>query len=197
IITAATDLFQQEGYDKVSMRKIAKKIEYSVGTLYLYYEDKDELFLAVQEAAFGKAFIYIQQVGDSDDPMELLERLGERYLRFGVENPGLYRLMFMSDQPMKALSEEDDWRAGIRLHQLLSNLVERCIKEGKLPAVDADKMSFILWSTVHGMVSLQISSRLSIYSGCNIAGVPEVEDSEAWMHDAHKLVLDMLQSIKS
>lgn len=117
IIAAATDLFQQEGYDKVSMRKIAKKIEYSVGTLYLYYEDKDELFLAVQEAAFGKAFIYIQQVGDSDDPMELLERLGERYLRFGVENPGLYRLMFMSDQPMKALSEEDDWRAGIRLHQ--------------------------------------------------------------------------------
>jgi AcrR family transcriptional regulator len=76
IIEAATELFREETYANVSMRKIAARVEYSVGTLYLYYRDKDELFLAVQEAAFERAFEFIQQLPDSEDPLERLRVWG-------------------------------------------------------------------------------------------------------------------------
>ena len=90
VITAATELFREESYAAVSMRKIAKRVEYSVGTLYLYYKDKDELFLAVQSAAFEQAFTFINALSGKDDPLERLQELGERYVRFGIKNPDLY-----------------------------------------------------------------------------------------------------------
>lgn len=192
IIEAATQLFQQENYAGVSMRKIAKAIEYSVGTLYLYYKDKDELFLAVQEAAFERAFEYIQQLPPTEDPLELLRNLGERYIHFGLHNPDFYRLMFMMDNPMQALDESDGWRSGIKLHQLLCTIVEACIQQGKLPNNNAAEMSFALWSFVHGMVSLKITCRLDIYSGKHLPEMPPITDTEAMILATHEMMLNQL-----
>ena len=84
IITAATELFREENYAAVSMRKIARRVEYSVGTLYLYYKDKDELFLAVQSVAFERAFTYINALPENGDSLERLRGLSERYIRCGM-----------------------------------------------------------------------------------------------------------------
>ncbi|MEM1359293.1 MAG: TetR/AcrR family transcriptional regulator [Bacteroidota bacterium] len=193
IIAAATELFREEAYDAVGMRKIADKVEYSVGTLYLYYKDKDELFLAVQEEAFRQAFAYIQQLPETDDPLERLHGLGERYVRYGMENPELYRLMFMMEHPMQALSQSDDWRSGILLHQLLTEIVQDCISAGRLKSDDPHRMSFALWSFVHGMVSLRISHRLDIYNGehlnCPLCG----EDVEQLVIDTNKMMMKILE----
>ncbi|MGB3545902.1 MAG: TetR/AcrR family transcriptional regulator [Saprospiraceae bacterium] len=167
IIVAATDLFREEHYANISMRKIAQRIEYSVGTLYLYYKDKDELFLAVQDAAFEQAFAYMGRLPHDADPIVRLEQLGERYIRFGLQNPDLYRLMFMMDNPMQALEDQDklgQWECGIQLHGLLSSLVQECMEAGRLPAGDPVPMSFMLWAQVHGMVSLHVAHRTNIYS---------------------------------
>ncbi len=194
VIAAATELFQEESYDAVSMRKIAKKVGYSVGTLYLYYKDKDELFLAVQGEAFSQGFAYIQQLPETDDPMELLKALGERYVRFGMENPGLYRLMFMMERPMQALPEDGGWSSGILLHGLLTDLVTACIKAGRIDSDDPDRVSFALWSFVHGMVSLRISQRLDIYSGeyldCPLCGI----NTDKLVIETNQMLMKMLES---
>ena len=188
IITAATELFREENYAAVSMRKIARRVEYSVGTLYLYYKDKDELFLAVQSVAFERAFTYINALPENGDPLERLRGLSDRYLRFGMEYPVLYRLMFMMEHPMDAMKEGDAWHAGIALHNLLTSLVKECVVAGKILAEAPDRLSFALWSLVHGMVSLQISQRLTIYNGehlncplCGIATAKLVVDTSAMM----------------
>ncbi len=193
IITAATELFREETYATVSMRKIAKRVEYSVGTLYLYYKDKDELFLAVQSAAFERAFVFIQQLQKTDDPVERLRNLGERYLRFGMENPDLYRLMFMMEHPMHAMKEGDAWHSGIALHNLLTSVVKECIDAGRIVADDPDRLSFAMWSLVHGMVSLRISQRLEIYNGdhldcplCNI-------DTDQLVVDTNEMMINILE----
>lgn len=163
IIAAATDLFQEKGYAAVSMRQIAKRVEYSVGTLYLYYKDKDELFLAVQNRAFEQAFAYMRTALDIPSPRERLTEMGKRYITFGIENPDLYRLMFMMQQPMRAVDERDGWGSGLQLHGLLTQLVRDCLDSGDLPSHDPNQISLMLWSMVHGMVSLKVSCRFDIY----------------------------------
>lgn len=193
IITAATELFQEETYATVSMRKIAKRVEYSVGTLYLYYKDKDELLMAVQSAAFERGFSFIQQLPETKDPVDKLKNLGERYLRFGMENPDLYRLMFMMEHPMQAMEEGDAWHSGIALHNLLTSIVKECVEAGRLVTDDPDRLSFALWSLVHGMVSLRISQRLKIYDGdhlncplCNI-------DTDKLVLDTNEMMIQILE----
>lgn len=194
VIVAATELFYEESYDTVSMRKIAAKVGYSVGTLYLYYKDKDELFLAVQGAAFQRAFTYIQQLPETDDPLVRLRGLGENYVRFGMNNPDLYRLMFMMERPMQALPEDRGWSSGILLHNLLTDLVKECVAAGRMRSSDPDRLSFALWSFVHGMVSLRISHRLDIYNGehldCPLCGI----DTDELVLDTNNMIMNLLES---
>lgn len=192
VIAAATRLFQETDYASVSMRKIAKEVEYSVGTLYLYYKDKGELFLAVQEEAFKTAFAYIVQLPEAGDSLERLRRMGERYIHFGLHNPDLYRLMFMMDNPMHALVHSDEWQSGIKLHELLSKLVQDCIDDGHFKGVDTATMSFALWSFVHGMVSLKISCRLDIYTGKHLKDCLPIEDTEAMIQATHEAFMQMI-----
>ncbi len=196
IITAATELFHEENYAGVSMRKIAKRVEYSVGTLYLYYKDKDELFLAVQSAAFEQAFAFMNPPVSITDPLVRLRYLGEHYVRFGMQNPDLYRLMFMMEHPMDGMKEGDPWDAGILLHNVLTSIVKECVEMGSIVAEDPDRLSFALWSFVHGMVSLRISQRLNIYDGehlnCPLCGI----DTDQLVMDTNEMMITILESQK-
>ena len=192
IIEAAMQLFREHGYAAVSMRKIAQRVEYSVGSLYLHYKDKDELFLAVQEEAFARAFAYIQKIPSNAEPLTRLRQLGERYVRFGMENPDLYRLMFMMEHPMQALPKNENWKSGIYLHQFLTQTVRDCMDAGVIVGKDPHRIGFALWSFVHGMVSLRISHRLSIYTGDHIDCPFCNEDVDQLMLETHEHILQMI-----
>ncbi len=193
VITAATELFREVGYEAVSMRKIAKRVEYSVGTLYLYYRDKDQLFFAVQQRAFKVGFAYIQQIDPMDSPMDRLITLGQRYVRFGVDNPDLYRLMFMMEGPMAALEEDETWRSGLELHGLLTDTVNDCIAAEEIKSDDPDSLSFGLWSLVHGMVSLHISDRIHIYEKINAHRDSQLLDYDQLLEQTYRLMIGFLR----
>jgi AcrR family transcriptional regulator len=193
IIDAAVALFREQGYANVSMRKIAKRIEYSVGTLYLYYRDKDELFLAVQQHAFDQAFAFMQKALTSADSLDRIHQMGERYILFGLRYPDLYQLMFMMENPMDALGEEAGWKPGIKLHELLVGIVRECIADGHFADDDPAQISFTLWSLVHGMVSLKISQRLRIYEGDHVEGLCLSEGSEQMILDAYSHAMKLMQ----
>lgn len=194
IIQAATDLFREVGYEAVSMRKIAKRVEYSVGTLYLYYRDKDELFFAVQQAAFRVGFAYIEQIPANAGPMDRLMILGQRYVQFGVENPDLYRLMFMMEGPMQALEEDEQWRSGMQLHNLLTDTVTDCIEAGQIESEHPDGLSFGLWSLVHGMVSLRISNRIHIYNKRAVTKHTELPNLDYLLQQTYQLMMNFIRN---
>ena len=185
-------LFREQGYASVSMRKIAKRIEYSVGTLYLYYKDKDELFLAVQAFAFAEAFNYMQPALQEKDPLDRIHQMGERYIRFGLQHPDLYQLMFMMENPMDALEDEANWKPGIRLHELLMTIVHDCIAAGHFPGTDPETTSFTMWSLVHGMVSLQVSQRLHIYNGDHLDNCALSSGSEEMIIHAYRHAMQLM-----
>lgn len=96
ITAAAMKMFLEDGYAKTSIRGIADAIEYSPGTIYLYFKDKDELLYEVQADAYGRLLEVFQKEATSTDPLQKLHQLGRAYINFGLKNPELYDLMFIN-----------------------------------------------------------------------------------------------------
>lgn len=171
ILRSATRVFLKEGFDKTSMRKIATAAGVSVGTLYLYFENKDQLFYAVQDVAFNHFLNYMKPLMDIADPAERLEKLGETYIFFALQNPGYYDLMFITTAPMKAVTAIEGWRKGQQLFELLRQTIHECIARKLTIVDDADMLSFLFWSTVHGMVSLSIKDRVVVLKSNETEGM--------------------------
>ena len=100
ILNAARELLVKKGYEAVTMREIAKRIEYSATALYKHFADKDALVRELCREDFAAfAQYFLQQVASSGDPRERMARAALSYLDFAEQYPGQYRLMFMTELP--------------------------------------------------------------------------------------------------
>lgn len=161
ITTAAMKMFLEDGYAKTSIRNIADSIEYSPGTIYLYYKDKDELLYEVQAQAFLKLLEAFKTHATSKDPIRRLEQLGKTYVSFGLENPELYDLMFIIRAPMNVDDELHKDNGGETFFYLVDCL-EECMKNGLLIFKDPMQAALQVWSMMHGLVSLNLRCRLKV-----------------------------------
>src|SRR6266496_4279853 len=111
ILDASMKLFVEEGFEHVSIRKIADLIEYSPTTVYLYFKDKNEILYDLHEMGFQKMAEYTATIWEIKNPLVRLHKMGEKYIQFGLENPEYYDLMFILQAPMKSLDlmENCDW----------------------------------------------------------------------------------------
>lgn len=161
ILDAARELFAKEGYDSVSMRKVAEKIEYSPTTIYLYFKDKSDLLFSLCEETFEKLLHNFEEITKhSTDPVECLEIGLCNYIRFGLTHPNHYKVAFMS-RP-EDLSLEDISRfispdsMGTKAYLHLRDIVAECIKQKKFKELDPELVAQSLWLASHGVVSLLI-----------------------------------------
>jgi AcrR family transcriptional regulator len=163
ILEAAREMFLEEGYDKTSIRNIAEKIEYSPGTIYQYFEDKDEIFFIIHQEGFDKLFEMMAVVNEISNPVEKLKTLGQIYMQFAIENPELYDLMFIMRAPMNRLLEKKkDWERGFTSFEFLESIVNECI-EKKLIRFNESKIAAVaIWAYVHGLISLYIRDRFKM-----------------------------------
>ncbi|HXG94855.1 MAG TPA: TetR/AcrR family transcriptional regulator [Blastocatellia bacterium] len=170
ILDAARELFVEEGYENVSMRRIAEKIEYSPTTIYLYFEDKAALLFAICEETFAKLAKKLENIMQQyADPIEALERGCRAYVEFGLKNPNHYRVTFML-QPDRKFGAEHYLREGsmgMRAYDRLRECVYACIREGKLREKDVDAVSQAIWACNHGITSLLITKPDFPWAGKN------------------------------
>ena len=161
IRNAAMKMFLEDGYAKTSIRNIAEAIEYSPGTIYLYFKDKDELLYEVQADAYGKLLEAFRREATSTDPLEKLRQIGQIYINFGLNNPELYDLMFIIRAPTNVDEELHKANGGNCLNFLVDCLAE-CIHNKLLRITDVQLATLQVWSTAHGLVSLNLRCRLKI-----------------------------------
>ena len=187
ILNAAREIFLAEGYENTSIRKIATKIEYSPGIIYHHFKDKNDLLLALHDKAFEckieALFLSVQNI---PDPLERLQATGRQYIKYGLDNPQDYELMFILSCTMEALAvKEEFWQDGASAINLLKQNILECMDAGYFRKdVNPDEISLILWSQVHGLVSLYNKERLNIYT---------VEDKQALMYRSYEVFLTMIQ----
>jgi AcrR family transcriptional regulator len=161
ILDASMKLFVEEGFENVTVRKIADIIEYSPTTIYLYFKDKNEIFYSLHELGFQKMLELNENLRDIKNPLTRLYKMGENYIEFGVENPEYYDIMFIQRAPMKVLAsmENCDWKYGeTSLHALMAT-IEECMEKEYIPKGNTQAVSMAIWGMVHGLVSLKIRDR--------------------------------------
>ena len=157
ILSAARELFVNEGYENVSMRKIADKIEYSPTTIYLYFKDKADLLDSVcQETLLSLLNTLELLKRDKSDPVETLRKSGKAYVEFGLKYPQDYKLTFVvRPQFQKGLGLQEG-SVGERVFTYLRTMVSECIRQKAFRQVDVEITGQALWSAVHGVTLLLI-----------------------------------------
>jgi AcrR family transcriptional regulator len=162
ILDAARELFVTEGYEGVSMRRVAEKIEYSPTAIYVHFADKNELFRELCRQDFARLQEVMQSTELPSDPAERLRQIGRNYIEFGLHYPNHYVFMFMTPHPAQELDEEDREIVGnpeVDAYALLKWAVEAAIHAGcfRQEVRDAELVSQTLWASVHGVISLNIA----------------------------------------
>ena len=160
ILEAARELFVTEGYEAVSMRKIAERIEYSAPALYFHFQDKAAL---LQELC-GRDFLALARTFNGlagiADPLERLRQIGRAYVQFALAHPQQYRFMFLTPLPEVPHDEApvEKGNPAQDAYALLRVTVSECIFEGRLrpELTDPDLVSQMVWAATHGLIALHI-----------------------------------------
>ncbi|GHO77688.1 TetR family transcriptional regulator [Ktedonobacter sp. SOSP1-85] len=158
ILTAAGQLFLEQGYDRFSMRKVAERIGYSPTTIYLYFRDKDDLLFTIVDEGFeqfGQQLMIAAQ--STADPWERLLALGRAYVSFGIQHPMYYELMFMQRSNFLMQAPQGESTPRIQAFNILKEGVQQALDAGRLHPGSAQAYSDLLWALMHGLVSLSIS----------------------------------------
>jgi len=155
ILKAAGDMFLKHGYEDFSLRQVAEEIGYSPGTIYLYFDNKDDLLRALAEQGFADFSRMLQTTStSSSDPLERMIALARGYITFGLQNPAFYRLIFMERPDFfvhETLENAPKWEETFGLWH---SIMDDAMKAGKIRAEDPLKTLDAIWSMLHGIVSL-------------------------------------------
>lgn len=185
ILMAAKELFLVKGFEATTLRNIAEKIDFSPSSIYQYFKDKNEIFYTLHSEAFTELLNKLKASEVHENPMDQLIALGNIYIRFAQENSELYDLMFIMEAPITFLTDLDDsnWIEGKMAFDYLKSVISNCIQQGIIHETDLDSLSYLIWSTVHGMVTLSIRKR-----GLRIG----LSDPETIIQRAYKMFYQLL-----
>lgn len=161
ILATARELFLLKGFEATTIRNIAEKIEYSPSTIYQHFKDKNEIFYTLHTESFLELVKQMKRSDLHENPLEQLIALGKIYIQFAEDNPELYDLMFIMEAPIDFLNllDETQWIEGKTAFDYLKSVISACINKGLIKETDVDSLAYLIWSTVHGMVTLSIRKR--------------------------------------
>jgi AcrR family transcriptional regulator len=160
ILDAAREMFVADGDEAVTMREIATRIDYTPTAIYHHFRDKQALIEELCLLDFRGLAQAFQKIGRIEDPVDRLRRIGLAYVDYALEHPSHYRFMFMTPKPLLPASSlgVSDGEPDSHAYGVLRSTVAEGIAAGRFRPefTDADELAQVLWSGVHGIVSLHI-----------------------------------------
>src|SRR5947208_1859325 len=133
ILDAARDLFVTEGYQNVSLRKIAERIEYSPAAIYGYFKSKDDIFFALAEEGFRLLHNGGLEALDDLGPLERIRSIFWRLYQFSCEHPQYFALMFVDRAVPRIGREYERFAFAREMKSQLIGQIQQCIEEGLFP----------------------------------------------------------------
>jgi AcrR family transcriptional regulator len=155
IVTAARQVAEAEGWDAVTTRRLADRIEYSQPVLYSHFENKDAIVAAVAVEGFGELALSLHNARErASSPDAAFREVASTYVEFAVANPALYDAMFSlaTDLPFSRPDAPEELRAAFgELRESVTRLAgDR----------DPDTLTEVVWSALHGLATLTRAGRL-------------------------------------
>jgi AcrR family transcriptional regulator len=168
-LEAAENIVVEKGFEGLSARKVAKAIGYTVGTLYLVFENIDDLILQINARTLDRLYGEMAETrAAADDGRDRLLQLGQVYIRFADEDTHRWSMIF--EHRLAEGRELPDWyRENIAR---MFGIVEEALiplAVGRAPR-EVAQAARVIWGGVHGICILAVGDRLGI------AGVDSVQD---------------------
>ena len=166
ILDAARELFVTEGFQHVSIRKIAERIEYSPAAIYSYFPSKDDIFFSLAEEGFrllgSPADAAAQDHLKRLAPLDRLRAVFWRLYEFSRQHPQYFALMFM-ERSVPRISREYERFAFVRTRkQEIAAEIQACIACGELPPATSPGVAVrMLTAGILGIAGLRLSHRLA------------------------------------
>jgi AcrR family transcriptional regulator len=154
LLAAARDLFLEVGPVAFSLREVARRTELTAAAVYRHFDGKEALLAAVCEEGFRAFGSYLMAALKAKSARARLMATGDQYLRFALERPRDYRVIFMSEVPAGTKMDPDSLPPTFAF---LVDRVRECIDSGDLRAGEPMEMAVTIWAHVHGLASLRIS----------------------------------------
>ena len=155
LLASAVDILETDGPDALSVRRIAADAGVATMGVYNHFESKN----GVIEALFMQGFEQLRQalagIADVLDPYEALREGGRRYRALALAHPKVYELMFLRTVPGYEPSDHA-LEVAARAFDALVAAVQRAMAAGVLARAEPTETAQIIWSNVHGWVSLEL-----------------------------------------
>ncbi len=163
ILDAANELLLDAGYAGITMRKIADRIGYSATSIYLHFASKDALLHALIERGYNLLHGAMHRVAaEIDDPIERIEALCRCYVRFGLDHPSYYEVMFMLHPRFMERYPADKYREARRNMDAFAQTLVEAQRAGMAQVSDLRAGANAIWAMLHGVVSLLIARRMDV-----------------------------------
>ncbi|WP_151732967.1 TetR/AcrR family transcriptional regulator ['Paenibacillus yunnanensis' Narsing Rao et al. 2020] len=160
ILEAARHLFITKGYRAISMRSIGQHLGYSHGSLYYHFKEKAELFYAIVVEDFNYVAALLNQVmyKPLEPGMTRVEQLIMEFIRFGLDHPHQYEIMFMiRDEELLTYCRAEQGRC----FELFAGIVRRHMKDEGYVTEDWQSVPLTLFLSAHGFISYYIQDKVS------------------------------------
>ena len=162
LIDEAAAMIAEGGAKSVTMRALGQRLGVSRAAAYRHFADKTALLVEVAAAGFGRLGERLQAIDSHEPPpgVERFPRMGEEYVRFALENPAHYRLMYGKE----ALARPDHPELREAANAIFEHLVDMIgahQESGLIKRQDPRAQAYVAWSAVHGLASLLIDGQIT------------------------------------
>lgn len=157
ILDAARHIISEKGADRLNMRAVADEIGYSPGVLYGYFGGKQDIIESVASQGYVSLARYLHAVDQGLPPKEYLVQLSLAYIRFALDNPDYYLVMFTTVPSADAVEEI---RAEGSAFDMLLRAIQRGVEEGVFATAQhfsVRNMAYAAWANAHGLAMLRIT----------------------------------------
>jgi AcrR family transcriptional regulator len=154
ILSTAWQLVIEDGWQSLSIRKIADAIEYSVPVIYDHFDNKEAILAEFAKDGFRLLSKKIQQAkGKSDDPVEQLKEMANAYWHFAFKNKAYFQLMYGQGMPGCEIEKCFAGRADFR--SLVMEPITAIISKSKNPGANPCLKYYTFWSILHGLIAIK------------------------------------------
>jgi AcrR family transcriptional regulator len=151
IIAAARTIAEREGWDAVTIRRLADEIEYSQPVLYTHFENKDAIVAAVAVGGFIEITATLEKAARAKG-RNAVENVAMAYLAFALRHPALYQAMFVLPTNLRFADARTRPELRAAFGALAAAVAPYC--------ADVPLMTETFWATLHGLAELERSGRI-------------------------------------
>ncbi len=161
ILDISRKMLVDEGFNRISMRKIAQKVGCSATSIYLYFKNKDALLHSLIEEGFEKLYEILSALNHPDkSPARKIEDYCRAFINFGLNNPEYYEIMFQLHPKHMERYPVEKFRRARRNTNLFMNALQELNDERMKSPEDARIWANVFVANIHGGISLLNAGRV-------------------------------------